>query len=219
MVLMNYFCAKDFITFGNGIFRSSKPQVARSQMVVSDEEFLIPENVYHFIKCWRTSYGIYLKFEDHIRHESLNIDAYVHMTSPIRRLVDLLNLLQFQKNRGLVPLSEHATEFYNRWLNELEYINTTMRSIRRVQSDCDLLALVSLKPETLDKLYDGYLFDKIQRNDGLFQYIVYLPELILTSKITIVHDYVNFSRLRFKIYVFEDEDKIKKKIRLQLCFL
>ena len=38
---------------------------------------------------------------------------------------------------------EKAIQFYQRWTNDeaFEYINTTMRSIRKVQNDCSLLKL------------------------------------------------------------------------------
>ena len=35
---------------------------------------------------------------DELKHEILNMDNYIHMTSPIRRLVDLLNMIRFQQN-------------------------------------------------------------------------------------------------------------------------
>ena len=53
------------------------------------------------------------------------------MTSPIRRLVDLLNMIQFQKNLGMIQLSSSAHEFYNMWISRLPYINITMRAIRK----------------------------------------------------------------------------------------
>jgi hypothetical protein len=116
----------------------------------------------------------------------------------------------------MTQLSASADIFYEKWLNEIEYINTTMRSIRKVQSDCDLLKLCSLNPDILEKEYDGYLFDNISRNDGLYQYIVYLPDLNLTSRINLNADISNYTCKKFKIFVFEDEDRLKKKIRLHL---
>ena len=105
---------------------------------------------------------------------------------------------------------------YEKWLNELDYINTTMRTIRKVQCECSLLDLCHNQPEIMDKEYQGYLFDKINRNDGLFQYIIYLPELKLTSKITLREHYDHFQMEYFKLYLFNNEDKFKKKIRLHL---
>jgi hypothetical protein len=91
-----------------------------------------------------------------------------------------------------------------------------MRTIRKVQCDCSLLDLCNNNPQILEKKYDGYLFNKIDRNDGLFQYIVYLPELKLSSRVNLRDNFVNFQNKKFNLYIFNDEDKFKRKIRLNL---
>jgi hypothetical protein len=91
-----------------------------------------------------------------------------------------------------------------------------MRAIRKIQCDCSLLDLCINSPETMEKIYDGYVFDKITRNDALYQYIVYLPELKLASRITLRENIDNYQKCNFKLYLFLDEDNFKKKIRLQL---
>jgi exoribonuclease R len=146
----------------------------------------------------------------------LDMDAYIHITSPIRRLVDLLNMIKLQSVLGLVSLSENVDKFYDKWLRDLDYINVTMRSIRKVQCDCTLLDLCHNNPEVMEKEYNGYLFDKISRNDGLYQFIVFLPELKLSSRITMRENYDNFDCRKFKLYLFNDEEKFKRKIRLNM---
>ena len=125
-------------------------------------------------------------------------------------------MIQFQTSYGIITLSENATNFYSNWLNELEYINITMRSIRKVQSDCSLLDLCNNDSNIIEKEYDGYLFDKIYRNDGLYQYVVFLPELKLSSRIYIRDNFDNFLNKKFNLYLFYDEERFKKKIRLQI---
>jgi exoribonuclease R len=211
MILMNYHCAKTLLESKTGIFRTT---IVNKNIVVPDN---LPDDVNKFIKIWNSASGQYMngnEIED-TRHEMLNIDAYIHITSPIRRLVDLLNMIKIQK-RTSIELTEKAEIFYEKWLNELDYINTTMRTIRKVQCECSLLDLCHNQPEIMDKEYQGYLFDKINRNDGLFQYIIYLPELKLTSKITLREHYEHFQMEYFKLYLFHNEDKFKKKIRLHL---
>ena len=118
--------------------------------------------------------------------------------------------------KSLITLSEDAQQFYNKWIGELDYINTTMRAIRKVQTECSLIDTCFNKPETLDKTYDGYCFDKLVRNDGLYQFIVFLPELKLASKITVRDNLENYEKRQYKLYLFNDEEKFKRKIRLQL---
>ena len=91
-----------------------------------------------------------------------------------------------------------------------------MRSIRKVQCDTNLLHLCEVNPEIMDKLYQGFMFDKLKRDDGLFQFVVFLPELKLSARITTRDDINNFDEHKFKLYLFKNEEKFKKKIRLQL---
>lgn len=215
MILMNYHCAKRLMTEKTGIFRST---IIKKDFSVPDS---VPEDVSKFIKIWNSVSGQYidgskLYDEADAKHEMLDIDAYIHITSPIRRLVDLLNMIKFQQITGMIHLSEECSLFYDKWLNELEYINITMRAIRKVQCDCSLLDLCSNSPQVMEKEYDGYLFDKIERNDFLYQYIVFLPELKLSSRITLRDNFENFTSKKFKLYLFHSEENFKRKIRLQV---
>ena len=202
-------CIRDSKT---GIFRST---IIKREFSVPDT---LPEDVGKFIKIWNSASGQYIDGSEIVdtRHELLDVDAYIHITSPIRRLVDLLNMIKFQSTIGMIHLSEYSSDFYSKWLNEIDYINTTMRSIRKVQCDCSLLDLCNNSPQIMEKEYDGYLFDKIYRNDGLYQYVVFLPELKLSSRITLREDVDNFSSKKFKLYIFNDEEKFKRKIRLHI---
>jgi hypothetical protein len=212
MILMNYHCAKELIKYKTGIFRST---IINREFPIPDT---VPDDVGKFIKIWNSASGQYIDGSEIIdtRHELLDMDAYIHITSPIRRLVDLLNIIRFQQINGLIQLSENSDKFYNKWLGDIDYINTTMRSIRKVQCDCTLLDLCHNEPSVMEKEYDGYLFDKIYRNDALYQYIVFLPELKLSSRITLRDNFENFDCKKFKLYLFNDEEKFKKKIRLNL---
>ena len=215
MVLMNFHTAKNLLQNQNGIFRST---ILKRDVVIPPN---IPEDVVKFIKIWNSSSGQYidaasLKVGQTLAHDMLEMDAYVHITSPIRRLVDLLNIIRFQCNTGMIALSENAERFYNKWIDDLEYINTAMRSIRRMQNECSLLHICSTDQELLSKTYDGYSFDKVRRNDGLYQMVVYLPELKLTSRIIVKDDIGSYERKQYKLYIFHNEEKFKKKIRLQV---
>jgi len=221
MIFMNYYCAKEFLKYNNGIFRTTIIKQPIKNTLLDD--VLLPDDVRKYIQIWNSISGQYVdlnvipadSIEMLTRHELLEIDAYIHITSPIRRLVDLLNMIKLQQNMGLIVLSDDATQFYEKWIKQLDYINITMRAIRKIQHECTLLATCFENPEILDKEYEGYCFDKLVRNDGLYQFIVYLPELKLTSKITIREDLGNYEKRIYKLFLFSDEEKFKKKIRLQ----
>lgn len=242
MILMNFHSAKNLATFGSGIFRSTfhkstfqkveqNPQQNGEQNgeqtpEINGEEHLekdLPNSVHNFIKIWRSSCGQYvdiskLESPSSLYHSTLELEAYIHITSPIRRIVDLLNMIQFQKNHNMFTFSADAHEFYTNWLQQIDYINVTMRAIRKVQTDCDLLALCSHNDEILAKPHDGYCFDKMARDNGLFQYNVYLPGIKLATRITTSHDMENYQKMQYKLFLFNNADNFKKKIRLQIHF-
>lgn len=212
MIFMNYHTANYLIKYKTGIFRST---IIKREFTVPNT---VPDEVSKFIKIWNSASGQYINGAEIIdtRHEILDMDAYIHITSPIRRLVDLLNMIKFQEVTGIIKLSENVNKFYNKWLEDIDYINITMRSIRKVQCDCSLLDLCHNNPKVMDKEYDGYLFNKINKNDGLYQFVVFLPELKLSSRITIRDNFENFECKKFKLYLFNNEENFKRKIRLHL---
>lgn len=212
MILMNYKCAKELIKHKTGVFRST---IIKREFCVPET---LPEDVGKFIKIMNSTSGQYINGAEIIdtRHEILDMDAYIHITSPIRRIVDMLNMIRFQQVFSIIKLSDNVEQFYNKWIGDIDYINVTMRSIRKIQYDCSLLNLCNNFPTVMEKEYDGYLFDKINKKDDLYQFVVFLPELKLSSMITIRENFENFECKRFKLYLFNNEEKFKKKIRLQL---
>ena len=208
MVLMNYTSGKILNNFKSGIFRSVR--LENNKKIPK----ILPESVLKFIKGWNSSGGIYVGHNNkYISHDLLNIKTYVHITSPIRRLIDLLNMLELQDKLGLFKYNPESNKFYNEWYSKLDYINSTMRSIRKVQNDCSLLNECI---KNTNNEYDGFLFDKMKRNDGLLQYMVYLPKIKLINRLVSKEEYENYTKHLFKVYVFIDEDRLKQKIRVDI---
>jgi exoribonuclease R len=208
MVLMNYLSALQLGKFKTGIYRFAK----------ENKDYEAPDNinkdVKKFLTIWNSTGGKYCKYEDVSAHEMLKLESYLHITSPNRRLVDMLNMIVFQDKLGIMKISDKAREFYDKWLESMDYINDTMRSIRKVQNDCSLLNLCSTNKELTKKSLKGFVFDKIQRSDNLFQYLVYIHEIKMINRVTTTEDLINLSKYKFQIYIFMDEIKLKQKIRI-----
>ena len=64
----------------------------------------VPEAVSKFITSWNSSGGKYVTHDSYLSHDLLHLDAYIHITSPIRRLVDLLNIIVLQDKLGFLNL-------------------------------------------------------------------------------------------------------------------
>jgi len=216
MILMNYQCANLLFSFKDGIYRTLKLQENISKSTDISRE--ISTEIYNFIKIWQSSTGQYTNFDNKSGHELIGqgLDNYIHITSPIRRLVDLLNIMKLQDKLNICSMSSNAMIFYNTWLNRLDYINTTMRSIRKIQTDCNILNLCVNNTEILNKIYDGYVFDKIEWDNKYLQYTVYIPELKIISRVNIKEDLKEYSCWKFKLYLIEDGMTLKRKIRAEL---
>ena len=196
MILMNYHSAHDLFENKNGIYRS----VLLTTDVSIPTDKGLPDDVIKYLKIWNSSTSSYGLYSDKMKmkHDVLDLESYVHITSPIRRLVDLINMVQMFENKNMFVISQNCKEFCEKWINKMEYINTTMRAIRRVQTDCTLLEMTHNNPEMLTETYDGYLFDGFIRNDGLWQYMVYIPKIKISSRVTSREPMDNYSRKKYE---------------------
>ena len=91
-----------------------------------------------------------------------------------------------------------------------------MRSIRKVQNECDLLCKCFNDPNMYDETYEGILFDKIKKTDGSFSYMVLLDKINVITRYVSQENFNNKSKFKFKLYLFEDENKLKQKIKIKL---
>lgn len=218
MIMMNYHSAIALQKYKTGIFRCN----TINNNVESKYDNLNNE-IKQFIKIWNSNAGQYISFKEFQMdntifkgHQILELESYVHITSPIRRIVDLLNIIMLQINVIGIEFDEKCNYFLNKWDNQLEHINICMRAIRKVQVQSTLLDLCTNNPNIENTVYDGYVFDKFERNDKLYQYIVYIPKLKMVSRITSRIKKDNYDKCCFRIYTFDDEDQFKKKVRLDL---
>ena len=233
MILMNNYCAKRLAHMNRGVFRVTKPihrAGTSSDTSIGTSigtSLLQAPEANKFIEIWNIVCGQYVDKSGpeggDLTHSVLNLEEYVHITSPIRRIVDLLNMIMIQQcddasDALIAPIafSQEALNFVSNWLAQLDYINTTMRSIRKVQSDCDFLSLCLNDETALTREYDGHCFDRMERSDGLFQYNVFIPSLKIAHRITTSELMEHLELRKYKLYLFSSENKFKRKIRLQI---
>ena len=211
MIYMNYMSSKEMVKLNTGIFRSAELK----------SDFRCPESISEeirtFLKHWNSYGGQYMKYESMKGHEILELDSYIHITSPIRRLVDLLNIIILQKSLNIGNFGEGSNKFLSYWISDekMSYINKTMRSIRKVQNKCELLRICVEDNLEKKKIYNGFIFDKIERNDGLYQYMVYLPEIKMVNRLTARQNKENLTNNLFKLFTFIDESNLSQKIRVE----
>jgi hypothetical protein len=220
MTFMNANVGTKLSQYKNGIFK--KVQVNDQFLRKDVDETTLSIDSYRVISNWKNITGKYVMFdgindndENTISQQKLP-NYYTHVTSPIRRIVDLLNHIVLMKELKIVNIiSDQAIEFVNKWFSQIEYINLSMRSIRKIQLECQLLNRYFNSADIMGIEHEGIVFDK-EGSNGKYTYMVYLEKIKLLSRIKTNIDIENYSKQTFKIYLFEDEDKITKKIRLQI---
>jgi exoribonuclease R len=217
MILMNYYCSINLKNKHIGIFRKT---MKREEETLEEQLFDNAE-VSKFVKLLKTTYGEYVDCSTTVdtRHHILDVDSYIHITSPIRRIVDLLNMIQIQSSNNILHLSSHSKIFYETWISKLEYINNMMRNIKKIQTNCTILNMCNNNPALLDKEFDGYLFDKVQIKDDMYKYSVYISELKICSKVKTRENLANYICKKVQMYVFNDEESYTKKIQIQIKYI
>ena len=231
MMQMNIHCSEYMIQYKFGIFRnatiqsldSGKNPLIKAQCQEPAGNPLIKaqcQETARIIQYWNNSSGQYILYSDNhkeLEHAIMQLKSYIHITSPIRRIVDLLNQIEMMRHlRCIKNLSHNATAFLLKWIQKIDYINTTTKSIRKTQTECELLHKCIIDTTILGKLYDGIILHNFIKPNGKNTYSVYLESLKIIYNITICEILEIHSIYKFKLFLFQDEYNIKKKIRLQL---
>jgi exoribonuclease R len=215
MIRMNMICGEHLATVQQGIYRKAAIINPQSNIIPLG----LPAETQRIINNWNSVSGQYVLFQPDVSHEVLKAKYYAHITSPIRRLVDLLNMMILSihpKYKLIENPSQEAQEFLTGWIKNIDYLNTSMRSIRKIQTNCELLYRCITTPSLIQTPQIGILFDKLQKNDGGFVYMVYLEGVQMLSRLKTYTEYENYSKHSFQLFIFEDEHNLKRKIRIQI---
>ena len=200
---MNYQASKLLLERKSGIFRIT------SENNMYDIQSCIPTNIRAIINNISGSYCTY----ENLRSHSLigeGLDSYIHITSPIRRLVDLCNMIEMQTD----IMSDKAKDFAKSWMSAIDDINAITKTIKKVQNNCNLLSLYT--KEGLKK-YTGIIFNKKEYKEDILKFSIYIPDLKMISTLKTREKLENYSNVVVSTHIFVDEDNIMKKIRLQLA--
>ena len=218
MIYMNHWAAVKLSGYGVGVFRGTTGESATSLPSQSATKLPFSDDVMRVITAWsKDSTGSYASYCGDVRsHAELNLSAYTHITSPIRRIVDLVNQMLFFKSAGFVKqFSEGSTAFLDKWTGSLELINKNVKLIRRTQMDCELLQRCK-DVDVVGKQFSGVIIDYCEVDYGFYEYTVYLEELKLLAKVRSADLMGVHSVATFSMFMFDDEDKLYKKVRLQM---
>lgn len=214
MIKMNVLCAEQLASKQTGIFRSSS--MKNTNIGQEFEKHNIDNNTKQMLTHWNNVSCNYTMFEEgNLNHSLMNQDHYVHITSPIRRLVDVLNQIAFYKSVLQYPVSASANQFYLHWTEHLVFLNDSMKSIRKVQNECNLLYTFYNHPDIQNEEIHGVLFHHTWK-DGQHVYQTYLSKYNMMSTLKTTTELELFTPYLFRVFLFEDEHVSKRKIRIQI---
>jgi len=114
-----------------------------------------------------------------------------------------------------INISKEAKEFINEWKKRIEYINERMKSVRKIERECEILEKCNRKPEILSNLHEGIIIEKYKRSEERYEYMVYLENIKLLCPMKTELEFEKYTIMNYKVYLFEDEESLKKKVRIQ----
>jgi exoribonuclease R len=205
MVFMNTASGKYLSKHNTGIFRNVRLKEHKSS------SFENP-NTQTFFNNWDNISSDYSAFGNSTRHDTLGVEWYAQITSPIRRLVDLINQTALLKVLGISNIN--AESFTKEWILRIDVLNFKMKQIRRVQNDCEIMRTCYNKPDQMDS---GIVFDEVFV-DGVYKYKVYLENLRVISSIKSINPIEMYSQQSFRIFLFVYESDKNRKIQVERMF-
>jgi exoribonuclease R len=228
MLLMNHECAKLLEQAQVGIFRAATKQPfeasaseAASEAAASEaaSEADYEDLPYELKQILQNVAGEYCLYENRKPHDLIagGLDIYTHVTSPIRRLVDCVNMYHLQAND--FNWSAEARSFLQKWetLQGVASINLKSRSIRRLQTQMEMFEVYE---QNENQLYTGIVFAKTAvaavTGEKTYKYKAYIKSLKLLTSLISTKNLPDYSTVDFSVHLFHDEAKMSKKIRLQL---
>ena len=168
-------------------------------------------------KSYKSKYTLINDNNDDIIHNTLNNINYVHITSPIRRWVDIWNQTLLFNGK---PNELMSNFIFNQ--NGIHIINNITYQIKKIEKNCNLLHKLHSNNNS-PIITDGLLYfnnDKNKWNVYLIHYKSWHP-LFISSLIDFENKYIklynnNNTLIKCSVFYFDYEYNIKKKIKIMI---
>ncbi len=208
MILMNHETGIILNNNKMGIFRN----VIRDNInTLKNDELLKVLDVISNVK------GNYELYDKQVGHQLIGegLTAYSQITSPIRRIVDVINMIYLQTCLNMITFDNNVFDFIQIWIEKLNLINNDMKKIRKIQNDCSLISKCIFENENaVNNIYHGYIIE-INMKNMKYKNKVYIPALKLMSYVECNNKKELYSSSKFTLHMFTQEHTLKRKIRLQ----
>lgn len=209
MMQMNIHMAKDLYEKKMGIFRTAISM--REPETNSDPNPDIP-----FLRIWEQRIsGEYIGYDpslsfDKYEHCILDVPLYTHFTSPIRRMVDLVNQIVWVGKYDLEDMRETKSKTF------IEKINRESKAIRKIQNECELLH--AIQHMDITEIVEGIVL-QVDPNPETIKYTIYLPKYKGMVSTRENRELKKGEKVKCSLFLFQREDDTKRKIKIQIQIL
>lgn len=211
MIQVNVYLAKNLQQYNIGIFRTSTLKYDERMNLGFDKK--ICDTLFHYKNA---SANYVTGKQDDLQHVIMNKGAYTHITSPIRRKVDLLNqLFLLYRCHHISGVSLSAQQLLIYQMNHLDKINEDTKNTKYVQNKLQLIHRCRGYTQLSDQIMSSIVVDK-DRKDDMNHYNVFIPELSVFLPAISDKDLQEYDTCNIRVFVFEDENNVRNKIKIQL---
>jgi exoribonuclease R len=198
MVMMNSYCATELKRLNSGIFRLANP--------ITDS--VPPHELLHLkhILCNRAS--------KYVPANGVNDSVYCHITSPMRRLPDLVNMmilsLHLNHEHGYAKFSG----FVKKALELVEQIDLLCKSAKRIGDEAHLLHEIAIGHIDVNRSYSAVVIEAASSAEESNQ--VFIVEIGRWFKVKSNCLMSQYQVINCRIVVFDKADTTVRKVRLQI---
>ena len=138
MIMMNHMCAETLYGHKCGIFRTV---TKKTDVDSTTTKPIVDQDLEKFINIWKYTSSSYSLYDEHTGHDIIagGINKYAQITSPIRRLCDIVNMTELQIRLGKLVETERMRQTIDKIENNVDNVNVLSKNIRKVQSSSKLL--------------------------------------------------------------------------------
>lgn len=212
MVKVNSYLAKKLANYDIGLLRTSSLRYNQRMNLGFSRK--ICDALFHYHNA--SSNYVSTKFDD-LRHVVMDKDIYTHVTSPIRRKVDLLNqLVLLYRCQHVTNMSSSSQRFIIHCMNDLDKINEQTKNIKYVQNKLQFIQLCyNNETSFVDEVQQGIVVDK-KLVDTMYHYTIYIDKLCVFLPAILDNELQEHAYCDVRVFLFEDENNVRNKVKIQI---
>lgn len=208
--LIEYLMIKSNQLVGETLYKYDKNgSILRTHKIKSDysEEEKVSDVLNNYLKLKTYESAKYEINSDNIYHAGLELEFYTHYTSPIRRVVDIINHINIKKYLNNEKLINIETDI-------IDNINNQNKRIIKLRNDNKILDLF-YKINNKEYKTNGYILDIDEK-----KIVFYLEEFDLEYKYILKDnsnkDYKKYMNIEIMLYFIKEGEKLNDKVLVKI---